>query len=75
MPCCILAAFLFGLVVRAIRRARGKDPEPVPTIPKPEVKVAPTATTPPVLRTETDAGEPPACREPETAAELQTVDA
>lgn len=41
VPCCILAAFLFGLLVRSLRTMRGKDPEPVPTIPKPVVGVTP----------------------------------
>ena len=49
MACCVLAAFLFGLLVRSWRTLRGKDPEPVPEIPKPVVRVdtpsAPTAAT------------------------------
>lgn len=44
MACCVLAAFLFGLLVRSWRKLRGKDPEPVPEIPKPVVRVdAPSA--------------------------------
>jgi len=40
VPCCIIAAFLFGLLVRSWRRARRLDPEPVPTIPKPVVRTS-----------------------------------
>jgi hypothetical protein len=40
MPCCVLAAFLFGLVVRSWRRLRGREAEPVPVIPKPIVPSA-----------------------------------
>jgi hypothetical protein len=39
VACCIVAAFLFGLLVRSLRKLRGLDPEPVPTIPKPVVRV------------------------------------
>jgi hypothetical protein len=39
VACCIIAAFLFGLLVRSLRKLRGLDPEPVPTIPRPVVRV------------------------------------